>query len=121
MTIAPQFTDFDVVNIDDFIPDGESHPHNVRPWLIHDHGFTLAVVFASNLQDAFDEAADAGKLDTFLVDESDYEEYGVNTDEPTCSFLGNEGRPFDIDGLAVAELRNPPASFFALYRAALEG
>ena len=57
------FTDDDVVNPDDYIPRGESNPHKVRPWLLHDHGFCLCVVFAESLQDAFDEAVDAGKLD----------------------------------------------------------
>ena len=41
------FSDSDVVNPGDFIPSREYNPHRVRPWLIHDHGYTVAIVFAS--------------------------------------------------------------------------
>ena len=61
------FTDTDVVNLNDYIPAADINPHELRPFLLHDHGFTIAVVFAACLQDAIDEAADAGKLDLFLV------------------------------------------------------
>lgn len=63
-----KFSDADVVNLDDWISEGESNPHRMRPWLIHDHGFVLAVVFASCEQDALDEACDAGKLARWAVD-----------------------------------------------------
>ncbi len=144
-----KFTDADIVNPDDFIPAaGENgrtyNPHNVRPRLIHDHGFTVAVVFASNLQDALDEAGDADKLDHFMIDpkdDSDRADYmtmdvskmaaGFDEEcveythsdgtkwwwkmEPT--FLGNAGEPFDIEGLGVIELPNPKFSFCALFNA----
>ncbi len=144
-----KFTDADIVNLDDYIPAvGEGgrayNPHNVRPWLIHDHGTVVCVVFASNVQDALDEACDANKLDAWQIDpkdEGDRTDYMTNnvseiaagydvdcveyihTDgswwwwkvEPTC--LGNAGEPFDIDGLDVVELPNPPHSFCALFNA----
>ena len=31
-----KFSDTDVVNKDDFIPEGEYNPHKVRPWLSGD-------------------------------------------------------------------------------------
>lgn len=112
------FTDADVVNADDWIAPGDYNPHNVRPWLLHDHGFTVAVVFADCLQDALDIAADAGKLDSFQIAPADAADYGLDTDSPTCAFLGNAGEPFDIEALDALELRNPPRSFVAQYRAA---
>ncbi len=111
------FSDEDVVNSSEIIPQGESNPHSVRPWLFHDHGFALAVVFADCLHDALDIAADANKLDRYAIDKADYEDYGVETDSPSCSFLGNAGEPFDIDALGYVELKTPPFSFVALWQA----
>lgn len=110
-----RFADADVVNKDDFIPAGEYNPHNVRPFLIHDHGFTVAVVFADCLQDALDEAADSGKLDSFQVSDDDLAEYGP--DEEGIARLGNTSEPFDIEALDIVELPNPPFSFVALFNA----
>lgn len=109
------FTDNDVVNPDDYIASGHSNPHRIRPWLLHDHGFTVAVVFADCLQDALDAAVDAGKLDAFQVSEDDLAEYG--SDEDGISRLGNAGEPFDIEALGVEELPTPPFSFVALFSA----
>lgn len=110
------FTDDDVVNIDEYIRAGGYNPHKVVPWLIHDHGFAVAVVFANNLQDAFDEAVDANKLDAFMVSEEDLKDYGP--DEDGIVRLGNASEPFDIEALEGVELVNPPLSFAALYDAA---
>lgn len=132
-----KFSDADVVNPDDFIPAGEFNPHNVVPWLLHDHGFVLAVVFASNLQDAIDEAVDADKLDRYLLDRNDrstQDDYMAVTEDGSgfpvyreenlllmldwkegISFLGNAGEPFDIEGLSAIELPNPKFSFCALF------
>ena len=113
-----KFSDQDVVNPGDFIPEGEFNPQKIRPWLIHDAGFTIAVVFASCEQDAFDEAADAGKLDPFLVSDSEMADYG-----PDCeglAYLGNASEPFDIQTLGIVELPNPPFSFVALFNSMKE-
>lgn len=137
-----QFTDDDVVNLDNWIPAGEYNPHNVRPWLLHDHGFVLCVVFASNLQEALDEAVDAEKLDRYKIHpEDEYERYDYMTQDPAemaagfdpeCpdyvdeagnkwwwyiepAFLGNASEPFDIDTLGVEELPNPKRSFCAQF------
>ena len=140
------FTDSDVIDLDSFIADGEYNPHNVRPWLLHDHGFALAVVFADCLQDALDIAADNGKLDRFQIDpsiESERDDYltpdfsaadsGLDPNCPeyvapdgkrywwragmTPAFLGNASEPFDIDALGYVELVNPKRSFVALWSA----
>lgn len=113
------FTDANVVNVGDWIPaaaDGsrQYNPHNVRPWLLHDHGFAVCVVFASCEQDALDEAADAGKLDSYRV--RGYEnDYGDNDDG--FVYLGNASEPFDIESVGMVELHNPPLSFAALFAA----
>ena len=113
-----KWSDEDVVNVRDFIPAGEYNPHNVRPWLLHDHGFTIAVVFADCLQDALDIAVDEDKMDRFLVQESDMGMFlGDYTDAEGISYLGNASEPFDIEGLGIVELDNPKAdlSFAALF------
>lgn len=101
------FSQEDIVNPDDCIYQGESNPHNVRGWLFHDHGFTICVAFADSLQDALDEAADSGKLGRFKIEECDYGDYGVDTDTPTCDWLGNLGMPYDIESLGYFEIPPP--------------
>ena len=110
-----KFSDDDVVNAGDYIPAGEINPHRVRPFLLHDHGFAVAVVFASCLQYALDEAADAGRLDRYAVNEADLGDYGE--EEEGIARLGNAGELFDIEGLDAVELPNPPYSFVALFNA----
>jgi hypothetical protein len=106
-----KWTDLDVVDIDEFIPEGEYNPHNIRPFLLHDHGFVLCVVFASHLQDALDAAVDANKLDHLQIAESEMDDYN----DESLTYLGNAGEPFDIDTLSYIELKNPKFSFAALY------
>lgn len=122
-----RFSDSDVANPDDWIPANDgSNPHNVRPWLLHDHGFTLAVVFASNLQDALDSAVDEGKLDRFQISPEDLRDdykYNWETGEAeygSVALLGNASEPFDIESLGVVELPNPPRSFVAQFAAAFQ-
>lgn len=119
------FSDSDVVNPTEYAymvnDEGKlSHPYGMRPWLLHDHGFTLAVVFATCKGDAIDEAVDAGKLDRFKVADEDLSDYGDTEEErdERLSYLGNASEPFDIESLGVVELTNPPFSMVALFRAA---
>lgn len=126
------FSDKDIANPDDFIPAGEYNPHNVRPWLLHDHGFVLAVVFASNEQDALDEAVDRDKLDSFMLDDKDpstradymketTEKWGFEFDGKrwdwidSVAFLGNASEPFDLESVGMLELPNPAFSFCKLF------
>ena len=113
------FTESDVVELDDWIPNGEYNPYSVRPWLIHDHGFTLCVVFASNLQDALDTAAYEGKLGRYQVTGDDWRDYGETENEAyealTC--LGGGGEFFDIESIGYVELPNPSRSFVAQFNA----
>lgn len=112
-----KFSDSDVVNPEDYIPKSQYNPHNVRPFLFHDHGFVLAVVFADCLQDALDIAVDKNKLDQFKIAEADLSDY---EDSGDISYLGNAGEPFDIESIQMIELPNPAFSFCALLRNEME-
>ncbi len=97
----------DIANLDEamsYAEPGSYNCYNVHPFIIHDHGTVITVVFASNLQDALDTAVDENKFDNYLVKPEDYADYGVETDEPTCTFLGNASEPFDIECLDVVEM-----------------
>ena len=107
-----KFTQSDIINPDDCIYQDEYNPHNKRPWLLHDHGFTIGVVFADSLQEALDIAVDENKLGQYLIEAEDYDDYKVNTDLPTCSFLGNASEPFDVDSMGFIELKPPAKNIF---------
>ena len=109
------FNDSDIVNRDDAIWRGEYNPHNVRLWLLHDHGFTLAVVWADNLQDAIDIAVDNDKLDRYLIAEVDLADYGA--DGEGIAYLGNASEPFDIESLGYVEFSAPELSTVRLFGA----
>jgi len=117
-----QFSDKDVVEKDDWIPDGEYNPHNIRPWLFHDHGFVLGICFASCLRDAFDAMVDNDKLDSFTVKEEDLKDYGKTQEEQDnrLAYLGNAGEPFDVECVSVEELPNPKFSFCAMFSASID-
>lgn len=113
-----RFDDSDVVNREAYCPRGEYNPHNVRPFLLHDRGFTVAVVFASNLEEAIDEAVDADKMDRYAIGTEALADYGEEGEG--ISYLGNAGDPFDIESLGIVELPNPPFSFAAMMAAYLK-
>jgi hypothetical protein len=96
----------DVVNPDDYIPTGEFNPHNVHPFLIHNEFGTLAIVYASGLQDALDEIVDANKLDSCLVSNEDYLEAEREGYADEFANLGNAGEPFDLTYIGFVELPN---------------
>ena len=108
------FSDDDIINPEDFIGKDETNPHNIRPFLFHDHGFTQAVVFAEDLQHALDQAADARRLDQFRIEAFERGDY--KEDDSRIVYLGNSGEPHDIEGLDVIELPNPRASWVAQFR-----
>lgn len=105
------FTDEDVIDPGNWIPDGDYNPHKMRPFLLHDHGFTLCVVFADCASDAIDIAVDNGKLDRFFITPEELDEY----DEDSISHHGSAGEPFDLESLGVEELPNPKRSFCAQF------
>jgi hypothetical protein len=71
-----------------------------KAWYVTDN-FSAFILFADNEQDALDEAADRGILDTLRVPES--EDY---RDDPDVIRLGNESAPFSCD-FRVEELCLP--------------
>lgn len=115
-----QFEDSDVVNPSEYASmvghDGKiSHCYNMRPWVLHDQGFVVAVVFATGEQGAINEAVDAGKLDRWKLtpEQQGLPEY-ADENEERVSYLGNAGEPFDIEGMDLFPISNPPFSFCAL-------
>ena len=106
----------DVVNPDDFIPQGSYNPHNVRPWLIHNEFGTLAIVYADNEQDALDEAVDAGKLDSCRIPDEEIGDYGRTEgvfqpdsevlEAANATLLGNASEPFDLTYIGMVPLPN---------------
>jgi hypothetical protein len=74
------------------------NPHSVGLWVIgHEFG-ALCAVWASNEQDALDEACDAGMLECFQVSESDVQAYRAEhgEDDPEWNGLGNASEPHDL-------------------------
>jgi len=108
------FTDEDVVNPSEY---ASAKSYGMKLFLFHEAGFVLGLVFADNLQDALDELADSGKMDKFLVSESERADY---IDDEGISFLGNNGRPFDDELVEFIELTIPSFSLAALYEAEKE-
>lgn len=111
-----------IASPESFIPHGEYNPHHLRPWILHDSGFVVAIAFASNAQDALDEMVDANLLDAFQIDDADMDDYVVDPcpthkladfdidckacqdQGETCSRLGNANEPFDIEALSLIEV-----------------
>lgn len=111
-------SDSDVVNVGEYLFYAEgSNPHDVRPWVAVDHGFVVGVAFAESMDDALDELADAGKLDSCLLSEEDEKDY---PDGEGVSFLGNSGRPFDVQNIELFGMKAPAFSFCALLAASQE-
>ncbi len=98
-----KITDSDIVNPDEI---DSGYPF----WILHEYGFTICAVWASNLQDAIDEAVDENKLDRFQLDIEDPEtvkEYKIGTNDDTATYLGNACEAFDIESLGYVELAPP--------------
>lgn len=139
-----KFSDKDVINIEDAIFNGDYNPNKVAPYLIHDHGSVIAVVFASSMNEALDIAVDKDKLDAFLIDpsdKSDRDDYmtsdfskaagGLDEKCPEFTdkdgvkywwsvepaFLGNASEPFDIESIGIEKMPVPQLSFCALFNA----
>lgn len=104
------FSDDDVVNIEDFIPEGDYNPQNVRPFILHDHGFTLAVVFASSYEEAIDIAIEEEKLEKFKILPSIYNK----DDDCESYYVGSDGEFYDLECVSYIELKNPKLSFCKL-------
>ena len=79
-------------------------------YVAHDHGFVVGACFADHLQDALEILADEHCLDTFEIEfDDDYKE----ADE-RISYLGNYGKPYDIETLTIFEMAAPNFSITSL-------
>ena len=107
-----KFCDNDVVNPDDY-------EAGAKLFIFHEASYCIGVVIAEyptfHLQDALDMMADEDKFDNYLIHIEDHNDYGVNTDEPTCSFLGNASEPFDMKNIECVEAECPMFSLVALF------
>ena len=107
-----KFCDNDVVNPDDY-------EAGAKLFIFHEASYCIGVVIAEyptfHLQDALDMMADEDKFDNYLIHIEDHNDYGVNTDEPTCSFLGNASEPFDMKNIECVEAKCPMFSLVALF------
>lgn len=65
------------------------NPHNVRAWAIGDELGISCMVWASNEQEALDEACDAGLIDQMMMTDQDY-------DNEELVSLGNASELFDL-------------------------
>ena len=110
-----QFSDDDVVNADEY--DFNNGRKEARMFFLHDHGFCVAVVFADDLGEALDLAADDDKLDRYAVSEDERGDYPA---DEGIDFLGNYGHPFDIQSMGVIELPVPKMSVAALFMSSHE-
>lgn len=114
------FSDQDIVNPEDYVPQGEYNPHTIRPWLISDGQKVIAIVFADCESDALDLACDEHKLEDYFVSDEVMYKFGETEQEQEnrLTRLGNAGEPHDIAELKIVALPNPPFSFCALFNAA---
>lgn len=108
-----KFTDKDVVNLDE--APWECGCGNNHAWLLHDHGFTIAVVFAETEQEALDVAADKNLLDRYLITDVEMPDY--ENREMGITYLGNSCREFDIESLGREQLPGVRLSYCALFNA----
>jgi len=74
------------------------NPHNVRAWAIGDELGISCMIWASNEQEAFDEACDAGLIDQMLATEQDH-------DNEELASLGNASELFDLTYAWINEIK----------------
>jgi hypothetical protein len=118
-----QFSDSDIVNPDEYdtarpSADGKPSRYGMKLYLLHDHGFVIALAFAHCESDALDEMVDAGKLDSFQVREDEHPPESPEWDNYVCA--GNASEFFDLSGLdcnSLIEVPIPPLSICALVNA----
>lgn len=108
------FTDSDILNPFDAVYANEDNPNSIQPWLIHDQGSVVCMVFADSKSSALDIAANRGKLNTYRVEVSPWAHF-----EPSdkCFPLGDEYHDYDIAPLTVMGLPKPKRSWCAQFNA----
>lgn len=110
------FGDSDIVNLEEYLQDSVGRPHPMmRAWLFHDHGFTLAVAFATHEAAALEAAADSEKLEHFMLTYDEVKEYERDGREDNISYLGADEEAYDIGTLGIVPLPIVPFSYVALF------
>jgi hypothetical protein len=88
--------------------DGEFNPHKIGLFVISNEYGAVCAVWASNEQDALDEAVDNGLMDSFAVEGpisfDEKEQADEDEDGITVTRLGNAGEPFYLDNCAVSRV-----------------
>ena len=90
--------DPEAILLNDVVFPWENHPHGMGAFVIgHEFG-AVALAWGNCLQDALDEACDAGLMESFLIDSPD------SDDEESGTHLGNEGTLHNLDNSWVQEV-----------------
>ena len=86
-------------------PDASTNPYNVRLFVIgHEFG-ALCAVWASNDQEALDNACDFNLLDCLMDEEQDYDKQ----EENDLTAPGNASELFDLSNVWIGEVKFDPA------------
>ena len=93
----------DILTNDVNVP-GVYNPHGVALWLIQGPYGLAAAVWASNEQDALDEAVDADLLNGIALDEDDAEDRTDSDGNEDFARLGNASEPFDLDNVRMHKI-----------------
>ncbi len=80
----------------------EYNPHNIRPWVIFNEFGAICLSWAGCEQYALDEAFNAGKLDSFLVESDDIDEKLLHDGFYTC--LGDADEITDLSRCSIKEI-----------------
>ena len=86
-----------------FANPGESCFYANRYAICNEFG-PIAFVHADNVQDALDEAADCGKLDSEIMSPADYLEYDTNGWDDGFILAGNASEPFWSNYLTIEKI-----------------
>ena len=82
---------------------GEKCFYNKRYAICNEFG-PIAFVHADSTQDAIDEAADRGKLDSEQMSKADYQEYDSKGWHDSFLLAGNASEPFWCEYLSISEI-----------------
>jgi hypothetical protein len=85
---------------------GDSNPHNVMAWLVYTEQGERCIVTGANEQEALDNAADSGALDSDIMSPEDHDEYSANGWDDSYCHLGNASQPFWCEYLSLVACAN---------------
>jgi hypothetical protein len=97
----------DRILCNDVVLPGDTNPHRVGLWLIEGVYGPIAAVWASNEQDALDEAVDSELMEGYRLSDEDAADRtkGSGDDaEEDFARLGNAGEPFDLNDVGMHKL-----------------